>query len=85
LGTLNPQDGTPAPSSPIDQLLSTTVAACSAPRAARSRANGFVLWLSGEHPYVHYVAPRGFKGFPVLQNFWLCYRISGFRRVCADG
>jgi hypothetical protein len=46
LGTLNPQDGTPAPSSPLDQLVSATLATCSDPRAALSRASGFVRWPS---------------------------------------
>jgi hypothetical protein len=44
VGTLNPQDGTPAPSSPLDQLVSPAIVACSVRRAAHSRASGFVLW-----------------------------------------
>jgi hypothetical protein len=47
-GTLNPQDGTLAPSSSVDQLIaavSTIFAACAVPRAALSRASGFVHWI----------------------------------------
>jgi glycosyltransferase involved in cell wall biosynthesis len=29
------------------------------------------VWHSGEHPYVHHLSPRRFKGVPVLQNLWL--------------
>src|SRR5262249_15651395 len=43
LAPLNPQGGTPAPSSPLDHLVSATLATCPAPRAAHSRASGFVL------------------------------------------
>ena len=43
IGTPNPQDGTPAPSSSVDRFVGTVLAACSAPRAAPSRASGFVL------------------------------------------
>jgi glycosyltransferase involved in cell wall biosynthesis len=28
-------------------------------------------WLTGDQPYVHYRAPRGFKGIPLLQDLWL--------------
>lgn len=38
------QGGTPAPSSSVDQLVGAILAACSASRAAHSRASGFVLW-----------------------------------------
>jgi glycosyltransferase involved in cell wall biosynthesis len=28
-------------------------------------------WIPGDRPYVHYRAPRGFKGIPLLQDLWL--------------
>jgi hypothetical protein len=45
VGVWNPnsQDGTPAPSPPVDQLVGAILATRSAPRAALSHANGFVL------------------------------------------
>src|SRR5215471_6085389 len=77
VGTPNPQDGTPAPSSSVDQLVGAILAACSSPARAGSFHGRVEMWRGCGRPNISVAAPfvwRRLTGSAVAPFPYLAHR-----------